>query len=1022
MKRTPLWLPLFLISGWLFLPFPAAGQVPEGQLGTERVLQTILLPAPKVGETVSRPFSTNDENNFAFAFNLKKDDFVEVEAEYRGIDIEIVIQDEAGADLRRYGLGTGKNGKLTVAFIAPQDGLFPFGITFKIPDTSQPVQTGTVSFTVKQNRPATRLDRAVFQAWQARWIASAEPDTRPGIPIAESAIREFQELGEKNREIETTFQLARLYLFSDAPETAIRYLEQTLRMMGDDNPDNLKQLTYAVLGDAYNQVGAYYPALEALKQALAYLEPARGPIPRAIVLRNLGMTYVQIGDYQAALDCLRPAAEVFRESLAYPYLFSTTDSLGLALARTGKPEEARKLFEASLNLLTVGGQDSLAVCNLLLNLCLVHRQLGNRAEALRYAALALEQSRKRNLPALEAEAIHLQGILQQDEGKHSDARTSFQNSLAILKDLQTRNIEAEVLSDLALSEFSLGNPDQAIELMNTSLNLTESTRGALPDDNLRATYLGSVQSRFERLVSFQMNRHQTNPGGGFAEQALLTSERSKARTLIDILRAKNIELEGDPALLAERRQLQNRINEANRALFSLSTSAEDLKIRADIRKDLAGMVAEYRDLLAKLQKQNPKFVRLTEPVALDLAEIRAQLGADSVLLEYALGTEKSYLWAVTRTGLKSYELPGRAAIEDLTRKTYDALTARGRKVKFEEAKDRAVRFAKADAEYQTLSKELGELLLGPVAGELSGKKLLVVGDGALLYLPFAALPLPTTGKPLVATCEVTQLPSISTLSVLRKDAAGRKPARKTVAVYADPVFETDDARVRAGKSQKPRKPAVSPVRGDVPRAATEIDGEERAGALVRLPFTRTEAAAIAKLVPQTGRSIALDFKASREAVFNQDLSRFRFVHFATHGFLNSATPDLSGVVLSMVDEKGRPTDGFVHAYEVFNLKLPVEMVVLSGCRTGLGKEIRGEGMIGLTRAFLYAGAERVMVSLWSVEDAATATLMADTYSGMLKRKLRPAAALRAAQIKMMADPKHAHPYYWAAFTLQGEPR
>ncbi len=1022
MNRTflfPFLCLLFLAGGF---PIPTAGQVPEGKPPANRVLQTVLLPAPKVGETVSRSFSTNDEKNYAFAFNLKKDDFVEVEAEYRGISIQIVIQDEAGADIGRYGLSTGKNGKLTVAFIAPQDGLFPYNIIFQIPDTSQPVQSGTVAFTVRQHHPATRLDRAVFLAWRARMIASVDPDTRPGIPIAENAIREFHELGEKNREIETTFQLARLYLYSDAPETAIRHLEAVIRMLGDENPDNLKQLVYTVLGDANNQIGAYHPALEAHKRALAYLDPARGEFYKAVVQRNLGMTYVQLGDYQAALNCLQPATEIFREKLAYSYLFSTMDPLGLVLARTGKPEEARRLYENSLNFLSLDASDSITVCNLLLNLCLVHRQLGNRTEARRYADLSLEQARKRKLPAQEAEAIHLQALLQQDEGRYSDARTGFRNALAILKGLQTRTIEAEILSDLALSEFSLGNTDEAIELMNAALNLTESTRGALPDDNLRATYLGSVQSRFERLLSFQMNRHKADPAGGFAEQALLVSERSKARTLIDILRAKTIELAGDAPRLAERRRVQNRINEANRALFGLSNSAEDVKRRADLEKELAAAIEKYRDLTNQIQKLNPKFVRLTEPVALNLQEIRNQLDDDTVLLEYALGTDKSFLWAVTKTGLKSFELPGRATVEDLTRRTYDALTARGQKVRYEDDAKKAARVAQADRAYPALSKELGQLLLGPVVADLPGKKVLVVGDGALLYLPFAALSLPTTGKPLVATCEVTQLPSISTLSVLRQDAAGRKPALQTVAIFADPVFESTDARVHAEKTGTPTPAATPPVREDVTRAAAEIDGTERDGTLKRLPFTRAEADAIGKLVPQSGRSIALDFTANREAVFNQDLSKYRFVHFATHGLLNSTTPDLSGIVLSMVDETGKPTDGFVHAYEVFNLKLPVEMVVLSGCRTGLGKEIRGEGMIGLTRAFLYAGAERVLVSLWAVEDAATATLMADTYAGMLKRKLRPAAALRAAQLKMMADPKHAHPFYWAAFTLQGEPR
>ena len=145
------------------------------------------------------------------------------------------------------------------------------------------------------------------------------------------------------------------------------------------------------------------------------------------------------------------------------------------------------------------------------------------------------------------------------------------------------------------------------------------------------------------------------------------------------------------------------------------------------------------------------------------------------------------------------------------------------------------------------------------------------------------------------------------------------------------------------------------------------------------------------------------------------------MHFATHGLLNSIHPELSGVVLSLVNKRGEAQDGFLRLNEIYSLKLPVELVVLSACQTGLGKEIRGEGLVGLTRGFMYAGSPRVMASLWKVDDKATSELMKSFYQGMLgSRHLSPAGALRAAQIEMLKQKRWQSPFYWAAFGLQGE--
>jgi len=295
------------------------------------------------------------------------------------------------------------------------------------------------------------------------------------------------------------------------------------------------------------------------------------------------------------------------------------------------------------------------------------------------------------------------------------------------------------------------------------------------------------------------------------------------------------------------------------------------------------------------------------------------------------------------------------------------------------------------------------MLLGPVASGLGNKRLLIIGDGVLDYIPFAALPISnnqSAGKyqPLMVDHEVVSLPSASTLAVLRREMAGRKMAEKSLAVIADPVFDRNDARV-----------------------TQEVSKSQVNQHIQRLPFTRQEAEAILALVPETESKKALDFEANRETVINPELGKYRFVHFATHGILDSQNPELSGLVLSLVDRDGKDIEGFLWAHEVFNLHLPVEMVVLSGCRTGLGKEIRGEGLVGLTRGFMYAGAKRVVVSLWDISDESSAELMTQFYKRMLgNERLGPVAALREAQLVIWKNQRWQAPYYWAAFVIQGE--
>jgi CHAT domain-containing protein len=247
---------------------------------------------------------------------------------------------------------------------------------------------------------------------------------------------------------------------------------------------------------------------------------------------------------------------------------------------------------------------------------------------------------------------------------------------------------------------------------------------------------------------------------------------------------------------------------------------------------------------------------------------------------------------------------------------------------------------------------------------------------------------------------------------LRQETAKRKPATRTLAVFADPVFSSNDPRVALAR--------LAHAAGDDKTDPVRSAAESGIGDLRRLRFSRQEADEIVRIANGESKLEAVDFSATRALATSAELGQYRIIHFATHGLINNQHPELSGIVLSLVDEQGRQQNGFLRLYDLYNLKLSAELVVLSACQTALGKEVRGEGLVGLTRGFMYAGAPRVVASLWQIDDRASAEFMKRFYQGLLGQKLRPAAALRAAQVSMLSDKRWHAPHYWAAFTLQGE--
>jgi CHAT domain-containing protein len=412
------------------------------------------------------------------------------------------------------------------------------------------------------------------------------------------------------------------------------------------------------------------------------------------------------------------------------------------------------------------------------------------------------------------------------------------------------------------------------------------------------------------------------------------------------------------------------------------------------------------------------------PALASIAEIQALLDADTVLLAYTFGVTHGWGWAVTRNEVHAFPVAPLAPIDAAARRVLDGVRRPARAATPEPA-------AGLPGDIAALSA----MVLGPIAerldGDWRGSRLAIVASGPLEYVPFAALSLPAGGEAGAARTrwlgqehEVVLLPSASVLAILREPGQARRTPTGGLVVVADPVYSPGDPRVRRQTTRRDQGAMrTASAAGPVPVLPTSwrrTRGDGSADEFARLLFSRQEARALAQMAGPLGAVQALDFDASLETFKSRTVAGARLVHVATHGILDAVQPERSGLVLSLVDRQGRPRDGVLRLDDIFGLSLSADLVVLSGCETGLGRQMRGEGLVGLTRAFMYAGAPRIVPSLWQVDDQATAQLMTRLYRHMLQRGERPAAALRAAQMALARDPRWAAPYFWAGFVLHGD--
>ncbi len=848
-------------------------------------------------------------------------------------------------------------------------------------------------------------------------VYAAEVKNQEALKYLDEAEALQKGLAERWQTAVTSVELAKLHWRLGRREQVRNHFADALRGMGEvgdivNEAGTRTSFSFILLSE-----GDYQSALDNLLPALELFRAAGNEYGAAFALNTLGAIYYNLGEPRKALDYFRQAAAIGDQRVELEYGASALTNLGITYATLDKKEQALAHFNEALKRMRKSN-DPRGVSLTLRRIGKLYREMGDLPRALEYLNESLGLTREQGDPAGEADALTSIAEAHADAGERAKALEELGHALPLMQSVRDRHGEAATLYALATVDRDRGELLKARAHIEKAIEIIESLRAKVTGVELRTSYLAAHQNYYELYIDLLMRLHEQSPAAGYDEAALQASERARARALLESLAEARADIRQgvSPELLERERSLARQLNAKDERRLRLNSVKPKPPEAEAADREVEALLDQFKLAQAQIRAASPRYAALTQPQPLDLKHIRAQLDDKTLLLIYSLGRERSFLFAVIPSAVKSFVLPKRQLIEAEAQRVY-------KRVK-EDAVETSATGGKVSVMDRAGMKDrrlLSQWLLGPVASQLASKRLVVVADGKLQYVPFAALTEPGTTRPLVLGHELVTLPSLSVLDQLHRDLAARPAAPKSVAVIADPVYSLDDERFKGvmtkqGSAANGGSAQSGPL-ASVNHAFRESGLEELQK---RLPGSRREADQITSLFPPATYAKIMGFEASRATLAQTDLSQYRILHFATHGLLNSQNPELSGVVLSLYDEGGRAQDGLLRAHEIYNLKLGADLVVLSACQTALGKEVRGEGLIGLARGFIYAGSPRIVVSLWKVDDDATAEMMRRFYEGMVRRNLPPAAALREAQAAMARGRDWSSPYNWAGFVLQGE--
>ncbi|MGB5622244.1 MAG: CHAT domain-containing tetratricopeptide repeat protein [Gammaproteobacteria bacterium] len=848
--------------------------------------------------------------------------------------------------------------------------------------------------------------------------------------LLETALTIQQRLGLDYDAAKTINNLGLLAYYRDNWEQAGAYWADAGRRFRERNEWTAELAPMINLGVLKLESGSVSAAVAAFTRVLELLAPGEQDV-RADTLDNRARAYTALGNYDLALRDFYSALTIHRNNANSKGQGRSISGIATTYQSLGELSEAKKFYQESL-VFREAAEDKRGVAATLIQLGNVCRKLGDfgcalkaHSRAARIApnpifrarggvALAVDHLQQGNpeaaLQRLEpaiataqqtgARMVIAEGLLQRGKaylalGQPGQARADLVQAQALFLDMGMTEMISETLYLRARSRADEGDTSQALELTGEAIDQIENVRNRLITPVLRATYLSHSQAIYGFQIELLMSATQQSADGAaqmLARKAFDTAERSRGRMLLDLMDEAKLDFDRtiDPSVAAERKHLIERMTElVYQRDRLLDQESHDVARLREISDDMDKAATRIRVLDISARDKDPYYSTLSEPRILDSRSIQQLLPHDTALLLYHLGEKQGFSWTLTDSDLRWRTLPGSAVLDDLARSTHISLQTY--------PTDTTARRQRDD-----LLAQLTDILLGSKFDLPGKKRLIIIPDGALHYVPFAALPLSGPGdspRYLLSDYEILRVSSASAMAL--REETWDQTFPRSVAIFADPIVTAGD----------PRMPEQAASRAASQNWMTSLNR------LRRLEWSGEEAAAIAELADPEHRLVLTGPAATREAVLDTDLRPYRFVHFATHSFIDTEYPSLSGLVLSPGSGSG-PTDDLLQLDQISALSMNAEVAVLSACETALGREIRGEGLIGLTQGFILAGANQVIASLWRVPDRGTASLMALLYHNMMTLGQPASAALRNAQLELSGERRWADPYYWAGFILQ----
>ena len=843
----------------------------------------------------------------------------------------------------------------------------------------------------------------------------------------EEALEQSQQLNLCSLEADILTSIGQIYTEFNDYEGGIEYAEKSLEIRRSLDEEEKIASALLVLGDAYLNYGESQKALDYYHEALRLHRKSGDQQGEAILLGSIGWVYDQFSQYDTALDYYQQSLAI-SEDIGYRFGKAWIVKLSGDIHRkVGDYEMAIEKYNISLDLCRQMGVRVGEASNYS-NLAMVYVEMDSTERALNLLNQALVIMLQINDREGEARSLNKIGRVYARSGDYIKAIDYHKQALAVAQTIHDPRLFQRTYFDLGKQERRAGNIELAKEYIEKSLQIADSLRSSVLSQKMRASYFASIHSCYDELILLYMQQHRQYPNAGYDHLALQVSEKSRCQSLLEMLNEGQVDLRAgvDPALLEREHLVRQQLNARERQRQRMANEKSDSDVLASLEKEIRTLLNEHESLETRIRQEQPRFAAIEKAEALPCEKIQTDVLDDStMLIEYALNEEQSFAWMITSDSIKSFELPAARLIEETARLVYQNLIARNVSFNNESADQRRTRIHNSDEQLYVTMSDLSAMILSPMAGHFNKPRLVFICDEILQYIPMSALPKPGGAKkqnvaydPLVNDYWILTAPSASALSLIREEKAGSDSAEHFLTIFADPVFSADDPRF---KTSLPAMDEHSAQMGnDDLDVALRESGVGTRSDLSRLPFSRMEASDIMNLTENRDCQCFMDFDANCSRAISPELSYFKIIHFATHGMMNSAHPELSGLVLSLYDEQGQPQNGYLRLQDIYHMHLNADLVVLSACQTALGKNVRGEGLIGLTRGFMYAGAPRVVASLWKVDDEATAELMKLFYGNMLKKKMAPAEALQKAQIKIQKQKRWQSPYYWAAFVMQGD--